>query len=195
MRKIHSVCIHALVLLALSITSQAAQQAKTVAGKVVGVADGDTITVLDSFNRQHKIRFQGIDAPESAQAFGQRSKQSLSEMVFGKQASILYEKLDKYGRVVGKVIVDGRDVNLLSDDISTPLKRLQKGRVKMEADVQDRPEVSSPLRSTEKEETQTRYASNDIIFKAKLSASARPLRPCRARSSPECVKRGRSCYS
>jgi hypothetical protein len=47
-------------------------------GRVVGVSDGDTITVLDDSNTQHKIRFTGIDAPEKGQAFGERSKQGLS---------------------------------------------------------------------------------------------------------------------
>ena len=55
--------------------------AGTIKGKVVAVADGDTITVLDATNTKHKIRLQGIDAPEKAQAFGQKSKQSLHQMV------------------------------------------------------------------------------------------------------------------
>ena len=55
-----------------------------ITGKVVSVADGDTITVLDADKTQHKIRLNGIDAPEKAQPFGQRSKQSLSDLVFGK---------------------------------------------------------------------------------------------------------------
>jgi endonuclease YncB( thermonuclease family) len=81
-------------------------------GKVVRVADGDTITVLDNENKQHRIRFQGIDAPESKQAFGQKSKQSLSDLVFGKQIAVIYSKMDKYRRVVGKVMLDGKDVNI-----------------------------------------------------------------------------------
>ena len=55
-----------------------------ITGKVVSVADGDTITVLDADKTQHKIRLNGIDAPEKALPFGQRSKQSLSDLVFGK---------------------------------------------------------------------------------------------------------------
>jgi endonuclease YncB( thermonuclease family) len=58
--------------------------AQTITGKVVGVSDGDTITVLDASNQQHKIRLDGIDAPESNQGFGSRAKQSLSYLVFGK---------------------------------------------------------------------------------------------------------------
>lgn len=81
-------------------------------GKVVGVADGDTITVLDSHNIQHKIRLQGIDAPEKAQAYGQKSKQSLYQMVHGKFVSVEFEKKDKYGRTVGKVSLNGTDICL-----------------------------------------------------------------------------------
>ena len=81
-------------------------------GKVVHVADGDTITVLDANNTQHKIRLQGIDAPEKAQAFGQRSKQSLHQLVHSKQVSVEFQKKDKYGRTVGKVVFNGLDVCL-----------------------------------------------------------------------------------
>ncbi len=56
-----------------------------VEGRVVGVSDGDTITVLDGDKRQHKIRLSGIDAPEKGQAFGERSKQSLSTRRFTEQ--------------------------------------------------------------------------------------------------------------
>lgn len=86
--------------------------AATLQGKVVHVADGDTITVLDATNTQHKIRLQGIDAPEKAQAFGQKSKQSLHQLVHSKQVSVEYQKKDKYGRTVGKVVFNGLDVCL-----------------------------------------------------------------------------------
>ena len=56
-----------------------------VTGRVVGISDGDTITVLDDAQTQHKIRFAGIDAPEKGQAFGERSKQSLSTRRFTEQ--------------------------------------------------------------------------------------------------------------
>lgn len=82
-------------------------------GRVVGVADGDTITVLDAGKVQHKIRLAGIDAPEKKQPFGQRSKQSLSDLVFDKAVTVETNKRDKYKRNVGKVLVDGVDANLL----------------------------------------------------------------------------------
>ncbi len=65
-----------------------AAQPQTITGKVVGVSDGDTITVLDASNQQHKIRLDGIDAPESNQDFGARAKQSLSDLVFGKTVTV-----------------------------------------------------------------------------------------------------------
>ena len=86
---------------------------QTIEGRVVGVADGDTITVLGVGNRQTRVRLQGIDAPESGQAFGQVSKRNLSELVFERHVVVEYEKTDKYGRTLGKVLADGRDVNLL----------------------------------------------------------------------------------
>lgn len=86
--------------------------AETLTGRVVSVADGDTITVLDDAKVQHKIRLAGIDAPEIVQAFGNTSKKSLSDLVFGKQVTVETNKTDKYGRQIGKVLVEDRDANL-----------------------------------------------------------------------------------
>lgn len=86
--------------------------AATIEGRVVGVSDGDTITVLDANNTQHKIRLSGIDAPEKKQPFGQRSKESLSDLVFNKPVTVDTDTQDRYGRKVGKVLVDGQDANL-----------------------------------------------------------------------------------
>ena len=86
------------VALALACTVNAA----TITGQVVGVADGDTITVLDADKIQHKIQLAGIDAPGKKQAFGQRSKEGLSDLVFAKQVTIETDKKDRYGRNVAK---------------------------------------------------------------------------------------------
>lgn len=86
--------------------------AAELAGKVVRVVDGDTITVLDADHEQHKIRLSGIDAPELEQAFGRVSRRHLSDLVAGRQVTVEWYKHDRYGRVVGKVLLDGRDVNL-----------------------------------------------------------------------------------
>lgn len=98
------------VFLALALLPLAAVAA-TLAAHVVGVHDGDTITVLDAERKQHKIRLAGIDAPESRQAFGNRSKESLSRLVFGKDVQIEWTKRDRYKRIVGKVWTSSPDAN------------------------------------------------------------------------------------
>jgi micrococcal nuclease len=80
--------------------------------RVVGVHDGDTITGLDDSKTQFKIRLDAIDAPELGQPFGQASKKALSEKVFGKDVVVIVKTKDRYGRTVGHVMIDGRDVNL-----------------------------------------------------------------------------------
>jgi micrococcal nuclease len=79
-------------------------------GKVVGVSDGDTITVLVG-KQQLKVRLEGIDAPESGQSFGRKAKDALAALVAGKNVSVRKTGDDQYGRTLGVVIVDGVDVN------------------------------------------------------------------------------------
>lgn len=79
-------------------------------GKVVGVSDGDTITMLKE-REQVKVRLVEIDAPEKRQAFGNRSKQALSQLVHGKQVEIKKYGTDRYGRTLGRVYQSGLDVN------------------------------------------------------------------------------------
>jgi endonuclease YncB( thermonuclease family) len=81
-------------------------------GRVVRIADGDTITLLDSINAQHRIRLQGIDAPESHQDFGTQSKNNFSDMSFDKQVTAVCDKTDQYGRQVCKIVFDDKDINL-----------------------------------------------------------------------------------
>ena len=86
--------------------------AATLAGRVVGVSDGDTVTVLTAENRQFKIRLSGIDAPEKKQPFGAHAKETLSRQLFGQAVTVEWTKTDRYGRIVGKIEVDGFDANL-----------------------------------------------------------------------------------
>jgi endonuclease YncB( thermonuclease family) len=89
---------------------------------VVGVSDGDTLTILvvgqppaqgdRPVRQQITVRVSGIDAPEKAQPFGERSKQALSQCAFGKQALIDVIKRDRFGRSVAKLTVDGTDCGL-----------------------------------------------------------------------------------
>jgi endonuclease YncB( thermonuclease family) len=84
-------------------------RAELLEGKVVRVVDGDTIVVLDVDRRQHKVRLAGIDAPESKQPYGQASRKHLAELVANKNVAVEWAKHDKYGRIVGKVMVASPD--------------------------------------------------------------------------------------
>jgi len=86
--------------------------AATLSGTVVAVTDGDTITILSSNKEQVKIRLAEIDAPEKDQPYGQKSKQTLSDLVFDKDVSVEWEKTDKYKRALGRVFLGEIDVNL-----------------------------------------------------------------------------------
>ena len=97
-----------LLLLSLSLFSA------EIIGKVVGVSDGDTITVLDDMDQGNfRIRLDKIDAPEKKQAFGNKAKQYLSSLIFGKKVSIRYKSIDRYGRILGVVFLDGKEINLV----------------------------------------------------------------------------------
>ncbi|MET0647006.1 MAG: thermonuclease family protein [Pyrinomonadaceae bacterium] len=78
----------------------------------MGVADSDTITVLGAGNRQTRVRLQGIDAPKSQQTFGQVSKQNLSDLFFDRQVVVEYEKTNRHGQTLGKMLAGGHNVNL-----------------------------------------------------------------------------------
>ena len=78
--------------------------------QVIGIADGDTLTVLHD-RRPLKIRLANIDAPEKKQAFGKKSKQSLSDMCFQKDATYSIQNIDQYGRTVAVVTCAGIEAN------------------------------------------------------------------------------------
>jgi endonuclease YncB( thermonuclease family) len=86
--------------------------AESYTARVVSIADGDTVTVLDAENRQHKIRLVGIDAPEKHQPYGNVSRKHLGKLVHQRTVTIETNKLDKYKRELGKIILDGKDINL-----------------------------------------------------------------------------------
>ena len=86
--------------------------ADSLTGKVVKITDGDTLYVLDANYKEHKIRLAGIDAPERKQAYGLASRKHLASIVASKQVTVEYQKRDRYGRIVGKVLVNGVDACL-----------------------------------------------------------------------------------
>jgi len=92
--------------------SDALAENRTTTGKVVGVHDGDTLTLLAGRHDEIKVRLEGIDAPEIGQAFGKNSKQALSEMVFGKTVKIVISTTDDYGRKIANVYAGDVWVNL-----------------------------------------------------------------------------------
>jgi endonuclease YncB( thermonuclease family) len=95
------------VVLALSVTSRA----EDFTSKVVGITDGDTITVLIE-RTAVKARLSGIDCPETGQDFGSRAKAATSELAFGKVVTVRQQGHDRYGRIVADVILpDGRNLN------------------------------------------------------------------------------------
>lgn len=79
-------------------------------GKVVKVADGDTITVLTQDKKQHRIRLNQIDAPESNQPWGKRSKESLIKMVANKVVTVRVSGKDRYGRLLGTPYLNKVDI-------------------------------------------------------------------------------------
>ena len=85
--------------------------AETFSGEVIGIADGDTLTVLTETNQQQRIRLAEIDAPEKRQPFGTKSRQSLSDLCFGKKAEVTARATDRYKRIVAHVRCAGIDAN------------------------------------------------------------------------------------
>ena len=129
--KIDMRIILAIILAAVSCICSADQ----LVGKVIKITDGDTINVLTDDYETHKIRLSGIDAPEKNQAFGNKSKQALMDLIIGKLVRVEYNKLDKYRRLVGKVIFNDQDVNLRQIELGLAwhYKKYEK-----EQDVEDR---------------------------------------------------------
>ena len=111
-------------------------QADELRGKVVSIADGDTITVLDADKVQHRIRLEGIDAPEKKQAFGTKSKERMTEKVAGQEVVVQWTKKDQYGRILGDVRLGKRHINLemVQDGLAWHFKQYSKSKELAEAE-------------------------------------------------------------
>ena len=103
-------CAAVLLFLALLATAWPAA-ARELHGRVVGVTDGDTLTLLTDERRQVRIRLAGIDAPERRQPYGDRARQMLSELTFERRARVIVTSTDRNGRLIGLVFVRSRDIN------------------------------------------------------------------------------------
>jgi endonuclease YncB( thermonuclease family) len=108
--------------------------------KVVKVTDGDTVHVFNQQRVKHKIRLAGIDAPEKKQAFGKRSSENLAGYVAGKSIEVEYDNRDRYGHIIGKLLLSGKDINLqqIKDGLAWHYKPYEK-----EQSVEDRKLYSS----------------------------------------------------
>lgn len=89
----------------------AARAATRLSGRVIAIQDGDTLTLLDMDRRSWRIRLAEIDAPEKDQPFGQKSRQSLAELIFGRTVTAECPSADRYGRLVCTVRDGERDIN------------------------------------------------------------------------------------
>ena len=99
-----------LALISLLVLLMQASFAADLSGKVVAIADGDTFTLLTAEKQQVKIRLAEIDAPESGQPYGNKSKQTLSGLIFGKDVRVVVQTTDRYGRTVGRPYVGDLDI-------------------------------------------------------------------------------------
>jgi endonuclease YncB( thermonuclease family) len=109
-----SLVVHSsrILIVALALFPEPAPDFHELTGKVVHIADGDTLTILDADKMQHKIRLHGIDAPESKQAFGTKAKEALASKIHEKTVRIVWKEKDQYGRIVGDVHLGDRNINI-----------------------------------------------------------------------------------
>ena len=118
-----------LVILAACPLLAAAPRSIILRGTIVGVHDGDSCTLLVG-TTQHKIRLEGIDTPELGQPFGTRAKQGLSKYVFSRQVTVHVSGKDSYGRSLGTILVDGKNINLqlVTDGLAWHYKQYSNDR-------------------------------------------------------------------
>jgi endonuclease YncB( thermonuclease family) len=101
---------HALMAALMLLAAQAALAAE-ITGRVVGITDGDTLTVLNEARQQVRVRLAEIDTPEARQPYGSRARQALSDLAFGKTVRVVVQDTDRYGRTVGRIHAGATDVN------------------------------------------------------------------------------------
>jgi endonuclease YncB( thermonuclease family) len=100
------------IFLATTLATAVLGQDLVIQGRVVWVTDGDTIKVLLADQKLMRVRLAFCDAPEKKQAFGSRAKHAMSELVFGKEIDLRPHAIDRYGRTVAQIGVDGKDAGL-----------------------------------------------------------------------------------
>lgn len=104
-------CIVALILLLFLWSQAAASPAESFTGRVVGVTDGDSLTIMHA-GKGEKVRLEGIDCPEKKQPFGSRARQFTSDLAFEREVAVHVNGRDRYGRTLAHVLLpDGRNLN------------------------------------------------------------------------------------
>jgi endonuclease YncB( thermonuclease family) len=86
-------------------------QAETIVGRVVRVSDGDTLVLLTEGKEEVKVRMNFIDTPETAQAYGQKAKVALTDLVKGQVVRLDSQEVDRYGRVLGTIWLNDQNIN------------------------------------------------------------------------------------
>lgn len=105
--------------------------AHTLKGKIIRVSDGDTVVVLDSTNTQYRVRLDGIDCPEKGQPFGKKATDFVKNITSKSEfVTIVWKKKDRYGRILGYLIVDEVNVNkeLLRNGLAWHYKHFNKDK-------------------------------------------------------------------
>jgi len=129
--------------LGLSAFAQGTNPSKSIiSGKVIGISDGDTITILVQGHEQYTVRLAAIDCPEKTQSFGNRAKRVLSEKVFGHNVRIENRGKDQYGRSLGIVMMGDIDINeyMISQGLAWHYKKYADKQPPEEADRYSRAE-------------------------------------------------------
>lgn len=122
--------------------------AETVSGFVTAITDGDTLKLLDANKTEHKIRINGIDAPEKAQPFGSKSTANLGSLAFNKNVVAECPKTDRYGRLICKVSVGEMDVGLqqVKDGMAWWYRKYAKDQLSGDRDAYEQAETWAKLR-------------------------------------------------
>jgi len=123
-RPLRGILRKAALLLALLATPAAAAALE---GRVIHIADGDTLTVLDARQQSHKVRLAGIDAPERGQPFGRRSAEALGRLTANRTVTVDGGKTDRYQRRVGIVRVAPADCTACAPSVDVGLALIGAG--------------------------------------------------------------------
>ncbi len=136
-----------------------------VEGKINKVLDGDTFNIVSRDGKSYQVRMLGVEAPEIRQNFGDRSQKSLSDLILGKEATVILRKKDSTGRYIGTVYAGGEDVNFLQ--IETGMARYfgQSGYEPMKGDRKSYEQAEQTAQAERKGLWARQKSNNAVAFK------------------------------